>query len=233
MLVYNYMRNDREQANILRKSGLSYSDIKSRMGVPKSTLSTWFHEQNWSNEIALESIKKSQTAGAIRLVVMNTVRGSRLKKIYEEASQDAFVDFHELKFHPLFMAGVMLYWSHGDKSSKHRISLSSRDPAVILLIKNFLEKICSVKNMKARLILSEDLNEESAKSFWMEKCGLKPEQFGKTTKVLAKKATPFRKSTKKVLQNNGVCNLTITSAYLKNKILKWIELLSADIAGIV
>lgn len=225
------MKETRERATILRKSGMTYSDIKSRLGVPRSTLSSWFRDQKWSNDIAIECIKKSRNSAAIRLTVLNTVRGSRLKKIYEEARQDALADYSEIKYHPLFIAGVMTYWAHGDKTSRSGISLSSSDPKVIRIFLNFLTSLCGVKKVSVRLILRQDQAEKASILYWSEKSALKPEYFKKTIRIKTKAS----KNAKKL----GVCNVLVNSAYLKSKILRWIDLLAEEIgheehiAGIV
>jgi hypothetical protein len=219
------MRKDREQANVLRKTGLSYAEISERMSVPRSTLSTWFHDQKWSNDIAIENVKLASKAGGVRLVVMNTVRGTRLRKIYEDARQDAFTDFAEIKFHPLFLVGVMAYWSHGDKTSRARVSLSSTDPKMVRIFKLFLEKVCSVKNIRVQLVLNRDFSaEDKIRAYWMEKCGFEPSSFIKT--VIGRQKKPKKPGSKPYY---GVCNLIVNSAYLKNKILKWVQLLADEI----
>lgn len=215
----------------MRRSGMTYSDIRARMGVPKSTLSDWFRGQSWSNDIALETVKRSRNAGAMRLTVLNTVRGTRLKKVYEEAAQDAVGDFSEIKYHPLFIAGVMAYWAHGDKTVRSRISFSASDPRSLKIFALFLERLCGIKNPRYRLILREDQEEKASTDYWCQENGLKPEFFSKTTRIKGKSTRNAKK--------HGVCTISLNSAYLKSKILKWIELLYKEIgeeiytAGIV
>lgn len=209
---------------------MTYSDIKERMMVPLSTLSAWFRDQKWSNDIAIENAKQSRNSAAIKLVVLNTVRGGRLRKIYEEASQDARVDFDELRYHPLFMAGVMIYRSHGDKTSRGRISLSSMDANTIRLFRMFLENVCGVKNVRTQLLIVDDQanlsREGEIKQYWIEKSGLKHENFMKSVILKAKIS---KKITNKPYF--GVCTLIVNSAYLKHKILKWCELFIQDISN--
>lgn len=219
------MRKDKQQATVLRQSGMSYSDIKETMAIPRSTLSKWFRGQKWSNNIAIKNAQKAKNAAAMRFTVLNVVRGGRLKKIYADANQDAVVDFTELKYHPLFMAGVMAYWSHGDKTSKHKVSLTNMSPAVIKIFRLFLENICSVNTMRTQLFLTHDFGkEDEIKLFWVEKAGISADSFLKT--LHGKLIVPKKPSNKPYF---GVCNLIVNSAYLKNKILKWMELLIEEI----
>ncbi len=215
------MRKDREQANILRKSGMSYSEIMSRMSVPRSTLSDWFRSQKWSNDIAIQNIKRLTNTGGIRLMVMNSIRGNRLKKVYEEAKQEAVFEFEELKYHPLFIAGIMLYRSEGNKLSKHRVSVASSEPDSIKIFVLFLENICRLKTYRIWLLLYSNLDDKSCIDYWIDKCGLKYEQFNKSTTI--------KYISKNNRSNKGVCNIGLSSAYLKCKILKWIDLMSEEI----
>ena len=219
------MRKDREQANVLRKSGMSYSEISARMSVPRSTLSSWFHKEKWSNDIALECVAKAGKGSSMRVMVLNTVRGNRLRKVYEDAKQDAFVDFTELKYHPLFIAGIMNYWAHGDKTSRCRVSVSSTDPKIIKIFLFFIENICGQNKYKARLLLHAGQDEQQLKVFWIEKTGLKYEQFSKISRIYAKTSVKSHRSH----SNQGVCNIGLSSAYLKSKILKWIELMIGEL----
>jgi len=225
------MRKDKEQATVLRKSGMAYAEIKERLGVPKATLSGWFKDQKWSNDIALETVKKARQGGMMRLVVLNTIRGPRLRKVYEDAAQDAYADYQDLKFHPLFIAGVMAYLSSGEKTTRSRISFSNSDARLIKIFNTFLLDLCALKKVKYHLILREDQIETESLAYWIGNNGLKQEFFGKTIRIKGKSTKNGKK--------HGVCTISVNSAYLKSKILKWIELLSKEIgeetylAGIV
>lgn len=216
------MRKGRNEAIVMRQSGMSYSDIKSRLAIPKSTLSSWFKDQKWSNEVARQCAKNATSAAAMRITVLNTIRGSRLSKLYEEARQDALVDFHELKFHPLFISGLLLYWSHGNKVLKQPIVFSSSDVKKIKIFKLFLESVCGVRNYRIQLIFNSNCGqEEDVKMVWMRNCGFSSGKFLKNVKMNAK-----CRSNKPYF---GICNVIVNSAYLKNKILKWIELFYEEI----
>ena len=225
------MRKDKKTAHELRTLGKSYTEIHLQLGVPKSTLSGWFSNQKWSNDIAIKCAKNAVNSSIVRLVALNTIRGEHLKRLYEEALADAVEDYSKLRYHPLFIAGLMIYWGEGDKTSKYRVSIANTEPQMIKIFKLFLKNICGLENAKAWILLYPDLDEVTCKKYWMEKCGLKYDQFTKSMVIKGK--TPLRKL------SYGVCNMGISSAYLKNKILKWIELLAHDIgeekyiAGIV
>ncbi len=216
------MRKDKEQGIALRKSGKSYSEIQNLLKVPKSTLSDWFRDEKWSNQIAIECVKRAAGASTTRLMALNKVRGEHLKELYKEAIQEAVEDYEMLKYHPLFIAGLMIYWGEGDKTSKYRVSIANTEPQMIKIFKLFLKNICGIEKEKAWILLYPDLDEIECKKYWMSKCGLKYDQFTKS--MVIKGRSPVKKL------SYGVCNMGVSSAYLKNKILKWIELLAEDIA---
>ncbi len=124
------MRIDKENAFVLRKQGKSYKEIKAELGVPKSTLSDWFNGQGWSKDLSSKLFEKAKQAHTVRLQELNKIRGENLKKVYEEAIKEALEEFELLKYHPLFIAGLMIYWGEGNKVSKSRCWIS-KNPSTI------------------------------------------------------------------------------------------------------
>ena len=215
------MRNDKQKAFSLRIEGKSYLEIKKQLNIPISTLSEWFKGQKWSNDIAKKCAKDAIQKSKIRIVALNNIRGQNLQKLYNEARNEAISDYEILKYHPLFISGLMIYWGEGEKNSRSRISIANTDPKMIKIFAMFIENICNIKNIKAWILLYPELNEVECKRYWIKNCDLKPEQFTKSIIIKGKSAT-------KKLQY-GVCNLGISSAYLKSKIIIWLDLLSKDL----
>lgn len=217
------MRKDKETAYILRKSGKSYLAIKNELGVPLSTLSDWFRGQNWSREISLELVGRAKLGHIVRLQELNRIRGQNLKQLYEEAEKEAIEEFELLKYHPLFIAGLMIYWGEGNKVSKNRCSIANTEPLMIKLFLQFLRNICGCKNakIKAWILIYPDINEKLCRDFWMGKTGLSSENFTKSMLIKGKHKTNRL--------SFGVCSVGVSSAYLKRKILKWIEMLARDL----
>lgn len=112
------MRKDKEIAIKLRKHGKSYRQIRDEMRIPLSTLSGWFRDADWSKGIARELVQKNLRESAVRIRELNAVRGSNLARVYEEARTEAREEFERLKYHPLFIAGLMLYWGEGGKVTR-------------------------------------------------------------------------------------------------------------------
>lgn len=219
------MRTDKEIAFKLRKSGKSFNEIKTELGIPKSTLSDWFLDQNWSNEIAINLRNKANIGHIIRIKELNKIRGKNLYKLYEEAKKEAIEDYQKLKYHPLFIAGLMIYWGEGNKASANRCGIANTEPAMIKVFMNFIFNICRISRQKTKawILLYPDLNEKDCKNYWIHNTGLKYDDFTKSIVIKGKHKT------KRL--NYGVCNFGANSAYLKRKILVWIDLLAKDLAN--
>lgn len=217
------MRTDKEQVLQLRKLGKSYNEIRQKIRIPKSTLSEWLCKIDWSRKIKRVLIKKAKKRSAIHLRKLDKIRGVHLARIYQEAIEEAKEEFEYLKFYPLFIAGISLYWGEGDKSSKNLIRVGNVDPLLIKLFVKFLQKVCGIPQEKIRawILLYPDLNPEECKEFWIKKCGLKEINFTKSIVIHGRHKT-------KRLQY-GVCTVGTNSTYLKKKILKWLILMSKEL----
>ena len=223
---------------------MSYAAIKERLGIPRSTLSKWFKNSGWSNQIAIDCIRKAEDNSRIRLSVLNVVKRGRLESLRKDARQEALLDFEEIKYHPLFVAGLIAYWMHGDMKSRNRVCFSSADPQKVALFKKFLIDICNIEQFSVWISLKRGNISYLAESFWSSRLGVPKVSFGKTvlTGRAANSFVPIRdidgsvRAQKFVMvgNNHGVCNLVVNSAYLKSKIVKWLELILQDLnAGIV
>ncbi|HEY9584639.1 MAG TPA: hypothetical protein VJI33_03635 [Candidatus Paceibacterota bacterium] len=216
------MRIDKEVAVKLRKMGKSYNEIKKELGVPISTLSDWFRDQKWSNSIATELSERVKIQSIIRLESLNKVRGENLIRVYKDVQNEASKEFEELKYHPLFVAGVVIYWGEGDKASKNNFRISNSDPLMVRLFLDFLRKVCRVDEgrIRANILVYPDIDSSEALKFWSQKIGLSKNQFTRPTIIVG------RHKTRKI--HYGICVLTYSSTFLKKKMMNWIELLSED-----
>lgn len=217
------MRKDKSIAVKLRKEGKSYRQIRDELKIPLSTLSDWLSNIDWSKKIAEELTKNVQVQHTARIKALNTVRGMHLQRAYEEATREAGDEFERLKYHPLFIAGIMLYWGEGDRRSANIVRLTNTDPKMILLFKNFLLDICGVRSEKIKCYLTiyPDIEEKSNRLYWSENVGLPTTQFTKSILIQGKHKTRRLE--------HGVCTILVSSSYLKKKLLAWLELLPNEL----
>jgi hypothetical protein len=218
------MRKDRKKAFKLRKQGKSYSEIKQFLGVPKSTLADWFSKTEWSTKLRETLSQKAKKGNIVRLQELNAIRGERLAKIYQKARNEAQKEFKKLKFYPLFIAGVAIYWGEGDKTSKYHLKIANTDPGMIKLFVKFLYKVCGVpkEKIRAHLLLYPDLNPDNCKDYWIQQSGLSNDNFTKSTVIQGKHKT------RRV--QYGVCNIGVNSTYLKEKMSIWLDSIAKEFA---
>lgn len=211
------MRKDKEKAIDLRKAGKSYNAILKELKIPKSTLSGWFRDVDWSRELRVRLSAATQAESTTRIRELDKVRGAHLKRAYEEARNEAGKELAELKYNPVFIAGLMLYWGEGDRRSKGLVSLTNTDPKMIKLFLFFLMNICKIPREKIRihLLLYPDLDDWLSKAYWMRETGFPRENFTKST-VIAGKHKTRRLSF-------GICIVNVSSSYMKVKMLEWLK----------
>ncbi len=136
------MRGDKKETLKLRSFGKSYSEISAELGVPKSTLSDWLSKFPWSNNIKRKLTKNNIRLSTSRIAELSKIRDENRKLLYAQAEQEARKDFDALKYHPLFIAAVMIYWGEGDKLSRSRVTVTNSDPAVLKIF-FFFSGICA------------------------------------------------------------------------------------------
>ncbi len=217
------MRHDKLNAIELRSEGKSYKAISSLLGIPKSTLSGWFGAEDWSKEIKERLIKAENEVSKVHMQDLNKVRGENLRQQYRLARDEARKEFENLKYNPIFIAGIMLYWGEGDKVNPNGVKLSNTDSEMIKLYVFFLMKICNIpiERIKAQVLIYPDLDDLECRTFWSDASKLPIENFTKTTVIEG------RHKTKRLA--TGICLITVSSSYLKVKILEWINLLPGEL----
>ncbi|MDP2630411.1 MAG: hypothetical protein Q8P56_03305 [Candidatus Uhrbacteria bacterium] len=217
------MRKDKEIAFKMRRSGKSYNEISATLKVPKATLSDWFSKIDWSNDMAKKLAASVQKKHTVRLIELDKIRGTHLKRLYEEAREEAKNDLLELKYNPLFIAGLMLYWGEGDKLTKYSTAITNTDPDLIRLYVLFLKNACGVpeEKIRAHILIYPDLNEEDCRKYWARESDISLSRFTKSTLILG------RHKTRRI--KYGVCMIGISSTYFKVKMLEWLKLLPREL----
>lgn len=219
------MRIDKEAAFQLRKSGKSYREIIGELQIPKATLSGWFSEVDWSQKLKEELAKKNRTESAKRMVALDAVRGKHLVRAYAEARKEARLELETLKYNPVFIAGLMLYWGEGDKRTNSQVRLTNTDPEMMRLFVFFLRNICRVPDEKIRgnVIIYPDLDAATCLEYWARRINMNEKSFTKCAVIRGRH--PSRKISK------GICIVVVSSTYLKAKMLEWLRLLPSELMG--
>ena len=155
----------------LRKQGLSYGDIKKKLGVSKSTISLW------TNRIKIplraQNILAIKTAAARKKG--RDARSSNLKLKYELIRQSVLKDLRQLQIDKTLakLLCAMLYWGEGSKSSG-QVVFTNSDPEMIKLFLRLFTYAFEpdAKKFRAILHLHPYHNEVKQKLFWSKVTGI-------------------------------------------------------------
>jgi hypothetical protein len=211
---------DREEALILRRQGMSYSQIKKILRVSKGTLSVWLEDYPLSKQRIRELRDCNEQRIEKYRETMRQKRETRLNKLYKE--QKAL--FLPLKKRDILIAGLFLYWGEGSKTHLTSLSLSNTDPSVIRFFIGWLSGCLGVlkERMKIQLQLYSDMDIDQEINFWTKNLGISRNQF---TRPYIKQTSITRINHKGGF-GHGTCNVKISDARLAEKILMAIKVIA-------
>jgi len=201
-------RLDNDKAIKLRKQGMSYSQIKQKLGVSKGTLSYWLRDyplpekrirelRDW-NERRIENYRETR----------RRKREEILRDVYEKTEED-LLPFTK---RDLMIAGWFLYWGEGTKSQISEVSISNTNPAAIIAFMSWLVECFGVdkSKLRVRLQLYSDMDIEKESGWWSKMLDLPFTQFRKPyIKKSSLVAVKYHNS-----YSHGTCNVIFGSAKL-------------------
>ena len=207
---------DREKAIALRKKGLSYSQIKNKLSVSKSTLSGWLKDmplpksrldELQRNDLVIEKIRQTKLAKKLK----------RREGVYKKVSQEI-----RNSKDPFFVAGFYLYWAEGTKTSEYSVSLANSDPSMIKCFVLWLQSLGVPKDkLKGRLHVYSDQNEPQLRKFWSKQTGISLKNF---TKSYSKQSRSDRKTFKGMFPH-GTCVIAYHNRDMHEYILEGMRFL--------
>lgn len=213
----------RQKAVDLRvKQQLSYSAIRKRLGVSKSTLSYWLQEYPLTAEKILELRRKGWQKGeASRERYRLTMQKQR-----EALDADAYSQKYDflkrtLSRQNFYVSGLMLYLAEGGKRKSHTIVLANTDARLIKFFIKWLQEFLDVPRvkLKAQLHLYENMDLKTEKTFWQKQLGLDKKQFYKPS-IRKLKANSFSYAS---THRHGTCSLYAFSVEKKRELMAGIR----------
>jgi len=214
----------REQAIKLRtENNLSYSAIKEKLGVAKSTLSYWLRgfplTEDRIKELRNQSWEKNETS---RERFRNAMAKKR-ENLYQEAYEKQKEKLKDLSKDSFFTAGLMLYLGEGDKKNRNRINLANTDPFIINFFIKWLNDFLDIpkEKIRAQVHLYENMNVKKEIKFWINEIGFKESQFYKPSiRKLQKSSFSYKES-----YRHGTCSLYICDTEKKRELAASIQAL--------
>jgi len=211
---------DREKALALRRQEMSYSQIKKKIKVSKSTLSLWLRDYPLSKE----RIKELRDCNEQRIErFRETMRRKREKRLEEtyRIQKRLVLPLNNREF---FIAGLFLYWGEGTKAQKDRLAISNSDPSVLKFFITWLTKSLKVPREKLRvhLHLYNDMDIGKEMKYWSKILKISLKQF---IRPYIKESSSKRINHKGGF-GHGTCNIKINSAPLAEKVFMSIRAIS-------
>lgn len=168
---------DKQKAIDLRERGYSYSQIKEKLGISKSTLSGWLFDMPLSED----KIKELRDFSPQRIEryrnTMKNKKEARLNEVYKKVSKD----IGTFSKREIFLLGLFLYWGEGTKSANSSTQLTNTNPAMIKFFIKWLELLgVSKKDLKVKLHLYSDMDIKKSIAFWSKELKIPTSQFKKS-----------------------------------------------------
>lgn len=180
----------------MRTAGNSYNEINVKLGIPKSTLSSWFRNLVLSDDARTRLTKRVRNGTMKGLVKRNKMQTHLARQKMHSIRESARKVVPTLKKRDLLLLGALLYWAEGYKRplvrdgkelTAHSISFVNADAEMIRAFIKFLTEILEIDKKKIVLAmrLYPHINEKEANRHWLGVTELAPSNFRKTTYLIS------------------------------------------------
>lgn len=184
--------SERIKARELRKQGVSVRQITKLLNVSKSSASLWVRDIILTPE-QLEKLSHHEIKGRERGRLLGALKQKqdRIARI-KKAEEDGIRELSNLSDREVFIAGLAIYASEGNKKTRG-VRLSNSDYKIVKFMINWFTKYLGVRFEDIRCFIGINEihrdREEIVKSYWSEKTGLPLSSFNKTSfkKTVSKK----------------------------------------------
>jgi len=167
---------EKSYAISLRKSGLSFSQIKEKVDVSKSTLSLWLKDL----PLTRKQINDLRSLSPRRI---ERFRNTMKKKRDLEEGKVFLKTKAELgafSRRDVLIAGIFLYWGEGMKTAPCTVSLSNSDPDAVKFFVRWLNQLgVSNDRLKVVLHLYKDMDINREVQFWSDYLNIPIDRFRK------------------------------------------------------
>jgi transposase len=206
---------EQKQAQLLRRKGLSLSEISKELKISKSSCSLWC--RNIILPIEKQQILNQRGGQSGRGAIVNKLK--RQKQL-EDIAKQAIKNFDPIKptqVKRLKDIGTVIYWAEGTK--KNIVDITNSDPEMIKIAMLWLRRVCKVdeKRIRISIFYHTGQNEIKIKKYWSKITKIPLKQFNKS--IFKKEGTGHRKN----ILYMGTCKIRICDRNLLHTILTWIK----------
>ncbi len=213
----------------LRKSGLSYREISSQIGVPKATVASWVQWVSLTDQQKLllsDRLKIKQKQGRFRAGIALKARRIFREKAAYDAAEPEFKTFIQ---EPFFAYGLGLYSGKtstkdetktGGKNSSN-FQFTTSDPERAQLMVKWIHQYLKTGegDVKLRVFVYEPYRNAGCDAFWSRTMAVPLDKFNKTI------FSPKHYFYKKRADYRGSLSITVSRIEVLRKVLAWQKLL--------
>jgi transposase len=170
------LSRERQQATVLRRRGLSYSEIQKQIPVSQSSLSGWLHSVHLSERQKERLREKKLEGGKAGSKKLQERRVQRLAQENERAVGEGRQYLHARDVR--WLTGVIFYWAEGSKpkpwNHHERLTFTNADVTTVLIMRGWLQRYCAVRSLDILydLYIHPGANVRRAQRFWLAKLNL-------------------------------------------------------------
>lgn len=160
----------------MRQEGASYSQIRQKVSVSKSSLSLWLHNFPLSNE----RINELRGNNAVRIERYRETRRKTRELRLATVREGIAREFPKFTNRELLISGLFLYWGEGGKTKLATTTLSNTDPAMLLFFIRWLALLgVSKDRLRVHVHLYADMDVQKELKYWSRVLGLSRSSFRK------------------------------------------------------
>lgn len=210
------LRKLKEKALEMRRSGMSYSQIRAVVKVSKSSLSLWLKDMPLSDV----RIRELRDFSAVRIEKCRNTKAKKKQDRLAAVFKKVSIDIGKLSDREIFLCGLFLYWGEGAKTSESVTALTNTNPNMIKFFVNWYGILGVEKSrLKFRLQLYADMDIQRETLFWSTHLEVPLSQFSKPHM----KKSNLIGQTYKVGFGHGTCTVSFNNnemyMYVKSALL--------------
>lgn len=207
----------------MRLKGASYSQIRKKVSVSKSSLSLWLQGMPLSDE----RIRALRGNSAIRIERYRETRRKTREGRWSVVRKHVASEIGRLNSRELFIAGLFLYWGEGGKTQLSSTTLSNTDPAMILFFMHWLASLGVPKSrLRVHVHLYQDMDVQKELRYWSRVLHLPMSAFRKPYVKKSNRSglTYIQKFT------HGTCNVTYGNRDVSEYVLMALDYIRSTFA---
>jgi len=217
---------DRRKAINFRRLGKTYSEIRTKLHLSKSTLSGWLKDYPLTDKQLINLHKHIRYKKFIAIEKTRRTKKQnkdiRIERIYEEEKTQIL----PISNRELYLAGLLLYLGEGVKGDNSTVGLNNTDPKVVKLFLYWLVHNLGVAKSRIRvsLHLYQDMETEQYIQYWSGMLSMPKNQFIKPYIKSSNRSDIDQKG-----YGKGTCGLYIYDRKLKLKVMAGISAITGMI----